>query len=132
MSGENTELHRQAFDAWNRRDLDTWLEIADPEIEFAPLNLELEGGAYRGHDGIRSFWTDYLEVFPDFTVEVDEVRGAGDMTIAHIRLRGHGTGSDVPVEEPIWQVAKWRRNKCIRWRTFRSETEARKAAGLSG
>ena len=132
MSEGNVELHRKAFDAWNERDLETWLEIADPEVEFAPLNLELEGGAYRGHDGIRRFWADYLEFFPDFTVEADPVEEVGEMTLAHVRLRGHGTGSDVPVEEPIWQLAKWRRNKCVSWQTFRTEAEARDAAGRSG
>ena len=122
------ERYRRAVDAFNRRDLDAWLEIADPEVELAPLNLELEGGAYRGHDGIRRFWKDYLAIFPDFSVELDEVRDLGTATVALVRLRGHGTGSDVPVEQPIWQVAEWRRNKCVRWRTCRSEAEALEAA----
>jgi ketosteroid isomerase-like protein len=129
MSEENVELHYRAFDAWNRRDLDTWLELADEEVELAPLDRELEGGSYRGHDGIRSFWETYLSIFPDFSVEVDEVRDVGDVTVARIRLRGHGTGSDVPVEQPVWQVVEWRSRKCVSWRSFRSEAEAIEAAG---
>ena len=132
MSEENVELHRRAFDAFNRRDLAVWLELADPEVELIPLNLELEGGSYHGHDGVRSFWRDYLTVFPDFTVELDELRDAGPVTIAVARLRGHGTGSEVPFERPIWQVVEWRDGKCVRWRSFRSEAAALEAAGLQG
>jgi ketosteroid isomerase-like protein len=78
MSQDNVELHLRAFDAWNRRDLEAWLLLADPEIEIMPLNVEMEGGgAYRGHNGVRRFWDDYLAVFPDFKAEVDEVRDLG-------------------------------------------------------
>jgi ketosteroid isomerase-like protein len=130
MSQENIELHQRAFDAFNRRDLDAFLALADRSIELTPLNLELEGGFYRGHDGVRSFWNDYLTVFPDFSVELDEVRDLGDVTVARVRLRGHGTGSEVPFEQPIWQVAKWRRKNCVWWHSFRSEDDALEAAGL--
>ena len=101
MSQENVELHQRAFDAFNRRDLDAFLALADRNIELTPLNLELEGGSYSGYGGLRSFWKDYLTVFPDFSVELDEVRDLGDVTVARVRLRGHGTGSEVPFEQPI-------------------------------
>jgi ketosteroid isomerase-like protein len=130
MSQENVELHHRAFDAFNRRDLDAFLALADRNIELTPLNLELEGGSYRGHTGVRSFWEEYLSVFPDFSVDFDELRDLGRVTVARARLRGHGTGSDVPFEEPIWQVAEWRRRKCVWWHSFRSEAEALEAAGL--
>jgi hypothetical protein len=128
MSEQNVELHRRAIEAFNDRDLDAFIALADRDMELIPLNLELEGGAYRGHDGVRSFWDAYLTVFPDFGVEADEVRDLGDVTVAWVHLRGHGTGSDVPFEQPIWQVAEWRREKCVRWRSFRTEAEALKAA----
>jgi ketosteroid isomerase-like protein len=131
MSRENVELHRRAIEAFNRRDLETWLELADERVEFVPLNLELEGGSYRDHAGVRQFWADYLSVFPDFTVEADEVRDLGEVTLALVRLRGHGTSSDVPFEQPIWQVVRWRRQKCVSWHTFRNESAALEAAGLS-
>jgi ketosteroid isomerase-like protein len=130
MSQENVDLHNRAIQAFNRRDLDAWLVLADRNVEFTPLNLELEGGSYRDHDGVRRFWEDYLTVFPDFSVEVDEVRDLGEVTVARVRLRGHGTGSDVPFEQPIWQVVKWRRQRCVSWHSFRSEAEALEAAGL--
>jgi hypothetical protein len=131
MSEENVELYQRAVDAWNRRDLDAWLALADPEVEISPLNVDLEGGRpYRGYDGIRRFWEDYLAVFPDFEVVCDEIRDLEDVTICRARLRAHAPESDASFEQPIWQVAAWRNQKCVWWRSFRSEAEALEAAGL--
>jgi ketosteroid isomerase-like protein len=33
MSQENVDTVRRTFDAWNRDDVDGWLEAAHPEIE---------------------------------------------------------------------------------------------------
>jgi ketosteroid isomerase-like protein len=132
MSRENVERLYRAYEAFNRRDLDAFLALADPEIEFTTLNLQVEGGrSYRGHDGVRSYWEDMISVFPDFTVEPDEVRELGDVTIVRGRLRGHGLESDASFEQRFWQTVKWRHEKCIWWHIVRSEAEALEAAGLS-
>ena len=132
MSQENVELHRSAIDAWNRRDLQAWLAFADPEVEIVPFNVEMERSAYQGHAGLRRFWEDYLTVFPDFKVGIDEIRDHGSVTVARARLQGHGTESDASFEQPTWQVVAWRNKKCVWWRSFRSEVEAVEAAGRRG
>jgi ketosteroid isomerase-like protein len=133
MSQENVELLYRAQAAFNRRDIDAALALYDPDVEFIPRTLELEGGdPYRGHDGVRSWLENLFGVFPDFSTEIDEVRDLGDVTVARVRLRGQGTESDVPMEQASWLVTEWRHKKCVRWRTFRSEAEALEAAGLRG
>ena len=65
MSQENVELLYEANDAFNRRDLDAVLALADSEVEFFPRILELEGGGpYRGHDGIRRWWESWKKSPP--------------------------------------------------------------------
>ena len=81
MSQENVELARRAFDAFNRRDFDAFLELMDPEVEAASQLVAIEGG-YRGHEGIRRWWESVFEVFPDFTLGVVEVRDLGDLTLS--------------------------------------------------
>jgi ketosteroid isomerase-like protein len=51
VSQDNVEIVRAAFDAWNRGDFDAWISAWDDQAEFHPLRAQLEGGAYRGHDG---------------------------------------------------------------------------------
>jgi hypothetical protein len=61
-----------------------------PNVRVFPRQAAMEG-AYRGHAGIRRWWTDLLDVFPDFTVEVIEVRDLGDdMTLSALRFLRHG------------------------------------------
>jgi ketosteroid isomerase-like protein len=110
----------------------SFLALVDPNVEFTPGDVELEsGGPYRGHEGFRSWLEEELRVFPDFSAKIEQIRGVGDRTIALVRVRGRGMGSDVPAEGMSWQVTKWRNGKAIRFRDFRSESEALEAAGLS-
>ena len=55
----------------------------------------------------------------------------GTLTLATLRALGHGAGSDVPFEDTAWQLARWRRGKCVGWRVFNNRDEALEAVGLS-
>jgi ketosteroid isomerase-like protein len=99
MSQENVELLYRAYDAFNRRDLDAFLALMDPEVELTTRIIELEGDPYyRGHDGIREWWRTLLGIFPDFSGEVLEVRDLRDSLIVRVRVRGHGVEGDVVAE----------------------------------
>ena len=74
--------------------------------------------------------TNLLDILPDLTVEVIELRDVGDRTLGAARIRGHGAGSDTPFDEPFWGVAEWRQGKCVRWANFGTEAEALEAVGL--
>jgi ketosteroid isomerase-like protein len=130
MSEENVELTYQAHDALNRRDLGAFLALMDDDVEAQPLLAAVEGG-YRGHDAIRHWWENTLDAFPDFRTEVDRVRDLGDVMIVRHRITGHGAGSEASFEQSSCQLLEWSGKKLVRWRTFRSEAEALKAAGLS-
>jgi ketosteroid isomerase-like protein len=131
MSQETVELAHRAYGAFNRRDLDAFLAFLDPEVEFTARTVEIGGDpSLRGHDGIRKWWRDLFAVFPDYKVEVLEVRDLGDSAIVALRARGHGLESDVPIDEALWHVHKMRDGKSTWWQPFRSEAEALEAAGL--
>jgi ketosteroid isomerase-like protein len=129
MSEKNVELGYRVYAAFNRRDLDALLALMDDRVEAFPQLVVMEGG-YRGHAGIRRWWEDLLDVFPDFAIEVVEVRDLGELALAVLRVRGHGEGSDTPFEDTLWQLAEWRNEKVVRWEVFRSEVDALEAAGL--
>jgi SnoaL-like domain len=66
--------------------------LADDEISFEARPVAMEG-AYQGHEGLRRWWDNLLGTFPDYTVEVEELRDLGDVTLAHVRGWGHGADS---------------------------------------
>ena len=71
-----------------------------------------------------------LDVFPDFATEAVEVRDLGDVTLARLRVHGHGADSDAPLDAPLWLSARWRQGKCVRWGAYGTEDDALEAAGL--
>jgi|ERR671911_1620284 ketosteroid isomerase-like protein len=129
MSRQNVELTHHAYDAVNRRDRDVFLTLMDADVEAVSILVGMEGD-YHGHAGIRRWWESLLDVFPDFAIEVIEVRDFGDWTLGTLRIRGHGADSDTPVDMSLWQVARWRRGKCVRWRSYGPQAEAFEAVGL--
>ena len=44
MSQENVEIVRRGFDAFNRRDLDAFLALFDPDVEFTAYAMQSELG----------------------------------------------------------------------------------------
>jgi ketosteroid isomerase-like protein len=129
MSQENVDLTRRAFQAFHDRDLDALLAMLDDDVEAVPVLAAMEGD-YHGHDGIRRWWAGLLGTFPDFSAEILDLRDAGDLTIATLRVRGRGAESDTPVDTMVWHVSQFRNGKCIGWRVYTSESEALEAVGL--
>ena len=129
MSQENVEVMRRSYDAFNRRDLAAFLGLMDAEVEAVSRLAAMEGG-YHGHDGIRRWWRNPLDAFPDFAVEIVDVRDPGDLTVATLRIHARGANSDTPIEDRIWLLTRWQRGKCTRWCTYETEAEALEAVGL--
>ncbi len=99
MSQENVEVAHRSFEAISRQDLDAFLALMDRDVVAVPRILAVEGGAPRGHDGIRTWWESIFGAFPDFDAEVISVRGVADLTISNVRVHGHGEGSATPFED---------------------------------
>jgi ketosteroid isomerase-like protein len=131
MSEANVDAYQRVIAALERRDLDAILALFHAEAEFAPRTAAMEGGPYRGHDGIRSWWESMFSAYSDYVSDTEEVRVLGAVTVARACLRGHGKGSGVPLEQTQWHVAEWRDGLILRCRSFASEAEALEAAGLS-
>jgi ketosteroid isomerase-like protein len=131
MSQENVDLNYRSHDAFNRRDLEGYLALNDPGVEFTPYERAVEGlGPYRGHEGVRSWWDETLKILPDLRVELDEVRDLGDLTLVRGRLWGHGAGSGASFERTYWGVFHWHDKKVVWWHAFQSEAQALEAARL--
>ena len=130
MSQENVELYRRGIEAFNRRDLEAFLALADPGVVGISRVLAIEGGFYRGHEGTREWWNSLLDVFPDFTIEVVWARDAGNLTVSELRNGVHGEDSAAPLEELVWQVSEWRDGRVVQWQMYETEQEALEAAGL--
>ena len=133
MSQENVENFKRGAEASNRRDIETQLELLDPEVEWSPAFPVLLGGetqVYRGHDGVREMFRAFYDVLDEIHVEYSEIRDLGDQIIGIGRLRTRGGASGISTESPFAVITDLRNGKAIRVRSYLDPNEALHAAGL--
>jgi ketosteroid isomerase-like protein len=130
MSQENVEVVRRSQDAWNRRDLTTWLASfrSDGEIDWSRSRGPLKG-VYRGRHELEVFWDAFWSTFEDVQVELHGFTEVGSEVVvpntAHIRGR---QGIEVTAKSAfVWTVEN---GKITRLRLFQERAEALEAAGL--
>ncbi|MGA8926516.1 MAG: nuclear transport factor 2 family protein [Solirubrobacterales bacterium] len=94
MSEENVEIARQAYEAWNRGDLDWLLDHITPDYEWRTAQLFPDTDAvYRGQEGFRRFWNTFREPWETVLIEVERIEPIGDDQVLAL-LRFHGRGRD--------------------------------------
>jgi ketosteroid isomerase-like protein len=130
MSKQNVELHYQSIDAVNRRDFSAFVALMDEDVEAVSRIAAMEGGLH-GHTGVRRWWEEWFAAFPDYRIEVVEVKDLGDVTVAAMSAVGHGAGSEVPFEDTTWLACRWREGRCVWWSVFYSWDEVLEAARVS-
>jgi ketosteroid isomerase-like protein len=132
VAREDVERFRTAVAAYNRRDLDAFLAVCDPEVESYPITAAAEGGAYRGPEGVRRWWENMKATWGDsLHAQVAEVRDLGDRLLALGRLTGRGLGSGIALDTELGWVVEFREGRIIRWRAFSRHADAVEAAGLA-
>jgi ketosteroid isomerase-like protein len=87
----NIEFLRDLYAAWARGDYSN-IVVFDPDIEL--LTDYPEQRTYRGLDGMRQGWFDFLSAWKDFTTQAEEIiAGSDDRYVVLVRLRGVGRES---------------------------------------
>ena len=124
MSQENVDAFRRQHQAWNRNDLDAWIECFDPEVQWSALLEE-----FRGHAGIRQAWHSF-KVDLQLKARFDDIRDLGDSVLALGELTGSGRTTGLNLSAEIAQLAAFREGKILSFRDFGSHAEALEAAGL--
>jgi ketosteroid isomerase-like protein len=130
MSGENVETVRRHTEAWNRRDLTTWLALfsSDGEIDWSRSRGPLKG-VYCGHGELEVFWDAFWSTFEDVRVELHGFTEVGFEVVvpntAHMRGR---QGIEVVARSTF--VITVENEQITRLRMFQKQAEALEAAGL--
>jgi ketosteroid isomerase-like protein len=137
MSQENVELVRRLLDLFAKGEHEAVFVLYDPEIEWDATNhaalVDDLSGIYRGHEGVRTYWRQWLQAWRDIEFEVEDVRDAGDEVVALIRnQRQWGRRSGIVTEMPPYGlVFTIRGGKVVRWCAYPDHRSALEAVGLS-
>jgi ketosteroid isomerase-like protein len=136
MSQENVEVVRDLLEAFASRDHQRAFDFYDPDIEWDASKQGLIVDAqnvYRGHDGVREYWREWLAAWKDIDFEVEGILDAGDDVVALIRnQRQWGRHSGIETEVPPYGlVFTFRGDKVVRRCAYQDRASALEAAGLS-
>jgi SnoaL-like domain len=105
-------------------------EILDPELEAAAVWLG-EGRSYRGLEGFRRMWLDWLEPWATYHVQVEAIIEEGDRVAVLIRDRGRHRDSDAEVELLAGSVWTVRAGKLARVEFYANREDLFAASGFS-
>jgi hypothetical protein len=131
VSEGNIELHRRAIEAYNAYDVEAFIAIADPSIEFHSLSSEI-GGVYRGHDGLRQFLVDIEDTWGgEARLEPEAYFDLGEHTLLLQVLHGRGKESGAEVAMPVANVMRWRDGRCVYIKVYTNREEAFRDLGVS-
>jgi ketosteroid isomerase-like protein len=134
--GESIEvLTRRAFERWNDRDVDGLLQLFEEDAVWDMRPAGVPGmHDYHGHGGMRRFLEQWVDVFPDSSVEVERVNVRGDWGFATVIQRVHGGSSGAPAIFTYYGIGHWRSGRLRfvenymdrdrAWAAFRTYTEA--------
>jgi ketosteroid isomerase-like protein len=133
MPRDRVEVAKRTVDAYNRRDVDVlFAELATPDFEWHPgLLRALDGGAYRGREGVERFALDTSENWEELQILDEEYRDLGDRVVLLGRMQGRGKASGAPIDQQFASIIDFRGDRIWRNRVYLDRAEGLRVAGLS-
>lgn len=122
------EMVMRGIDAYNRGDVEAMIELTDPEARLVPVRALLEGGEYRGHEGVRQFLTDMDEDWESRRIEVEEILDLDDgvLVLGTYNVTGR-SGNEVSY--PLAWHSRYRDGKLWRMQAYSDREAALRAVG---
>ena len=132
MSKENVEIVRRVYEAAGGRDAASILALYDPDVDLDATRMGVgDLGVYHGHEGLRSLFREFREVWGEINFDYEELIDAGERVISVVTRHVHGQASGVALDQRFSLVWTLRGGKVARVVWFRTRAEALEAAGLS-
>jgi ketosteroid isomerase-like protein len=121
---QNVEAIKRAYGAAGERNLDSMLEIIDPEVVVRDRPESPDPRTYHGHAGVQQALEASDESFAEFGFDPEEFIAEGDYVIVVLLMRGTGRGSGVTVEERIAHQWKIRDGKAVAMQVYSDPDDA--------
>jgi ketosteroid isomerase-like protein len=132
MSGENVDLHRRANEAFNTRDVESYIALCDPQIELHSTVTVPGGAVYHGHDGVRRCHQDLEDGWGgELRVEPEAYFDLGEHTITFHALVGRGRQSGADVAMSAAHVCRWRDGLLVYFKGYAHREDALSDLGVS-
>ena len=127
----NVDIVKDAFAAFERRDVEQLLALARPDIVFEPVTARIAAGGepYRGHEGLRRYFEDVARVWQELRPAPDTFyEREGGIVVATGRVYAWGAGR--VVDAPSGWLWRLEGGKLAYGRVFETASGALTAAGI--
>jgi ketosteroid isomerase-like protein len=104
-----TEVVQKAHEALNVGDLETLVSLCDPAVRLDMSDRVLNPAVYDGHEGIRRFYAEVMEVWESFTWDPTALSEIGELVVVEIHSRGKGRASGLALDRHaamVWRVGE--------------------------
>lgn len=134
MSQENVQAARRAYEAFNEvfsaGNISGWLALYTPDVELHDVPDFPDAAVHRGHDELRKWAEQLMEITEGLRVEHERFIEAGEVVVVAVRISAKGREGGVLTEMNTFQVLEFTDGKIWRARFYITEDEALEAAGL--
>ena len=117
-------LVRWALAALNAGNIDELVTVCDRDFDLDMSDRVFNPSTYRGHDGIRQFHGEVLEVWEHYVWEPEQILERGDVIVALVRTTGKGRGSGLEVDRETAMIWTVRDDKAMSLRFYRDRGQA--------
>jgi ketosteroid isomerase-like protein len=107
MSGENVQTVRRAHEALSAGEIDALIGLCDLDFRLDMSDRVFNPAIYEGHEGIRAFYSEVMDVWESFTWEVTDVEEHGALVVAFIESTGKARGSGLELDRRsamVWRI----------------------------
>jgi ketosteroid isomerase-like protein len=112
------ERIRGLYERFTRGDIDSAVELVDPDIVVVDAP-ELPGGrTYRGRADVAGALRELHEMFGGPVVEIQDLRVGPERVLALLRVHGRGQGGGVPLDADLAHVFRIRENSVVEMLVF--------------
>jgi ketosteroid isomerase-like protein len=107
MPAENAEIVRRAHAALSAGEIDQVIALCDSAFRLDMSDRVFNPAVYEGHEGIRAFYREVMEVWETFTWEVTEMEEHDGVVVALLQSTGKARGSGLELDRRaamVWRV----------------------------
>ena len=131
MSQENVERIERLFKLYNRREIDAWVGMMAPDLEWHVDPEDPDTTVHRGPEAAKRYALSWAELM-DATIVVREIfEASDDQVVAWTRIEWRGGVSGAQAAQDLAWVFKLRDGLVVRVQETQDKREALEAVGLS-
>jgi ketosteroid isomerase-like protein len=130
MDQAHVDLLREFYDALHRNDVDSAVELCDPDVRVY-LNPDVVAALPpRGQKEVAHYLRGWLDSWDAYVPRPQEFIAGTDQVVVMVQLRARGKGSRFEIEEEIADVFTVEHGNIVQLRLYVDRSVALEAAGI--